>query len=63
VPADRPPRGPARRPIRRRADPIDERRRRLDRLWSLVLQRFRDAAERTGEQPAGNSPEEHDDQP
>ena len=51
MPADRPPRGPR----RRRPDPLDERRGRLERLWGLVLRRFRDHVE--------NSDEEHDDQP
>jgi hypothetical protein len=55
VPADRPPSGPGRRPLRRRTDLADERRGRLERLWGLVLRRFRDHAE--------NPDEEHDDQP
>jgi hypothetical protein len=44
VPADqRPPRGPVRPPATRRAaDPLAAQRRRVERIWSLALRRFRD---------------------
>jgi hypothetical protein len=66
VPADRPPRGPRARRTRRHPDPLDERQGRLERLWSLVLRRFRDAAEATesADGPATNTDkpdEERDD--
>jgi hypothetical protein len=58
VPADRPPRGPHLRRTRR-PDPLDERRGRLERIWGLVLRRFREAAE---DGPAKYTDEERDDQ-
>jgi len=51
VPADRPPRGPRRRRIRHRTDPLDERRGRLEQLWALVLRRFRDHIDDPCEEP------------
>jgi hypothetical protein len=57
VPADqRPPRGPVRPPATRRAaDPLAAQRRRVERIWSLALRRFRDYLHGTDGDSSKNS--------
>jgi hypothetical protein len=56
VPADqRPPRGPVRPATRRAADPLATQRRRVERIWSLALRRFRDYLHGTDRDSSKNS--------
>jgi hypothetical protein len=63
VPADqRPPRGPARPPLTRRAaDPLAAQRRRIERIWALALRRFRDYLHGTERDSSTDSVENNTD--